>query len=78
MDSRRNSVAPDFEWSDTVPGPDLRNRIVRTPMPVVETASVERISVVFKQLLPQPTVLELDATTGWAEFESALRRQETR
>jgi len=76
MDSRRSHAAPPaFEWSDTIPGPNTRARIVRTPMPMEAAAPVQRISIVFEHSMPLPMVTELDAATGWDEFESAVRRQ---
>lgn len=78
MTPRRHNPTPmgDFEWSDTVPGPHTRDRIVRTPAPAAPPA-VARINIVFASPLPIPAVTELD-DTGWAEFQEALRRQQAR
>lgn len=79
MMSKRHITASagDFEWSDTVPGPHTRDRIVRTPSPVAPPATMQRINIVFPAPLPIPAVTELD-DTGWAEFQDAVRRQQSR
>ena len=64
-----------FEWPDSVPGPNTHARIVRAPV-AAAAPSVQRINIVFETHPPRPIVTELDANTGWAEFQAAMRRHD--
>jgi hypothetical protein len=71
MDKRPSWLPLDYEWSDALPGPANRTRIVRTPAPKAPATTLQRVSIVFESPLPVPSVTELDANTGWAEFQRA-------
>ena len=66
----------DYEWSDTLPGPANRSRTVQTPASKAQATSFQRVSIVFEDPLPVPSVTELDANTGWAEYQRAVARQQ--
>jgi hypothetical protein len=75
MDAKRNFAAPRcFEWSDTIP--EGVSRIIRTPSAVarISQPQLQQISFNFDRAIPLPAVVELDAATGWAEFEAAIRQ----
>jgi hypothetical protein len=76
MDAKRYPAPQSFEWSDTIP--EGVSRIIRTPSAVAHPPPLQQISVNFDRALPLPTVFELDAATGWAEFEAAVLRDTER
>ena len=77
MDKRPAWLPLDYEWSsNTLPGPAERSRIVRTPAPRAQATGFQRVSIVFEDPLPVPSVTELDANTGWAEYQRAVARQQ--
>jgi hypothetical protein len=61
------------------PGPRVPegiSRIIRTPSAGVHKSQprLQQISINFDSAIPLSAVSELDHTTGWAEFEAAIRQ----
>jgi len=77
--NKRHDMLPPSWWSDTGAGagPAIHTRIVRTSTPT-PPGGVQRISIVCDSPMPLPLVTELDANTGWAEFQKAVRRQDNK